>query len=197
LFNYYLLLHLSGGVSYVWGEMGERRKMGRKRARKWPQKRGLGGRQVGAFSVFRARHTGIPFIFWRFSLFFQKIDRLRGWCNITPVCLSKWWSGSCSSTHIGLTGLVDGWMTRWPIATWAPTIIFPLHNLPALVLMLKNNNTTIHSFIIYTTNIPYSYYSIQLGLGVWVLERVGVGRGEGESEWDVDWCPSNCWYKIK
>jgi len=53
-----------------------------------PQKRvpksGFGDRQVGAFSVFRARHTGIPFIFWPKSRFFQKTEQFRGWCNTTP-----------------------------------------------------------------------------------------------------------------
>jgi len=48
-------------------------------------KTGFGGRQVGAFSIFRPGHTGIPFIFWRFFAFFRKIGRLRGWCNTTPV----------------------------------------------------------------------------------------------------------------
>jgi len=42
------------------------------------------GRQVGAFSVFWQGDTGGPFIFGLFLLFFQKIDRFRGWCNITP-----------------------------------------------------------------------------------------------------------------
>jgi len=55
-----------------------------KRAKKQAPKSGLGDRQVGAFSVFWLRDTGIPFIFWRFWAFFQKIVRLRGWCNITP-----------------------------------------------------------------------------------------------------------------
>jgi len=41
-------------------------------------KSGLGDRQVGAFSVFGVRHTGIPFIFWPFFAFFRKIDRFRG-----------------------------------------------------------------------------------------------------------------------
>jgi len=53
--------------------------------KKGPPKSGLGDRQVGAFSVFWPRDTGIPFIFWAFFDFFQKIARLRGWCNITPV----------------------------------------------------------------------------------------------------------------
>jgi len=57
---------------------------GEKRAENRPQKRGLGDRQVGAFSVFRLRDTGIPFIFSRFLLFFHKFDRFRGWCNTTP-----------------------------------------------------------------------------------------------------------------
>jgi len=34
-----------------------------KLAQKQPPKKGLGDRQVGAFSVFRPRHTGGPFIF--------------------------------------------------------------------------------------------------------------------------------------
>jgi len=50
-----------------------------KKCQKWaekgPQKRGLGGRQVGAFSVFRPGDTGIPFIFWPKSAFFHKIVR--------------------------------------------------------------------------------------------------------------------------
>jgi len=58
--------------------------MSQKRARKQPPKSGLGDRQVGAFSVFRLRDTGIPFIFWPFSLFFRKNGRLRGWCNTGP-----------------------------------------------------------------------------------------------------------------
>jgi len=37
--------------------------MGVKYAKKGVQKRGDPDRQVGAFSVFGARHTGIPFIF--------------------------------------------------------------------------------------------------------------------------------------
>jgi len=49
-------------------------------------KTGFGDRQVGAFSVFRARHTGIPFIFWPKSRFFQKTEQFRGWCNTTPDC---------------------------------------------------------------------------------------------------------------
>jgi len=40
------------------------------------------GRQVGAFSDFCGRHTGGPFIFRQKTLFFRKIDRFRGWCNI-------------------------------------------------------------------------------------------------------------------
>jgi len=59
-------------------------KISQKRAQKQPPKSGLGDRQVGAFSVFRLRDTGIPFIFWPFWLFFQKNGRLRGWCNTGP-----------------------------------------------------------------------------------------------------------------
>jgi len=62
----------------------DRAKVCRKRRQKQPPKKGLGDRQVGAFSVFCARHTGGPFIFGRKSSFFQKTDRFRGWCNITP-----------------------------------------------------------------------------------------------------------------
>jgi len=54
-------------------------------AQKQPPKSGLGGRQVGAFSVFWPGHTGIPFIFSAFLLFFHYFARFRGWCNITPV----------------------------------------------------------------------------------------------------------------
>jgi len=60
-------------------------KISQKRARKQAPKSGLGDRQVGAFSVFRLRDTGIPFIFWPFWLFFQKNARLRGWCNTEGV----------------------------------------------------------------------------------------------------------------
>jgi len=49
-----------------------------KRVKKQAPKSGLGDRQVGAFSVFRPRHTGIPFIFWRFLAFFQKTEQFRG-----------------------------------------------------------------------------------------------------------------------
>jgi len=49
-----------------------------------PPKTGFGDRQVGAFCKKRAGHTETPFIFWPFLLFFQKFDRFRGWCNITP-----------------------------------------------------------------------------------------------------------------
>jgi len=56
-------------------------------AKKQPPKSGLGDRQVGAFSVFGAGHTGGPFIFRPKSPFFRKICRFRGWCNTTPsVC---------------------------------------------------------------------------------------------------------------
>jgi len=58
--------------------------MGVKYAKKGVQKRGDPDRQVGAFSIFGARHTGIPFIFWRKTLFFHKIDGFRGWCNTGP-----------------------------------------------------------------------------------------------------------------
>jgi len=53
-------------------------------SKKQPPKKGLGDRQVGAFSVFGAGHTGGPFIFSRKSRFFRKICRFRGWCNTTP-----------------------------------------------------------------------------------------------------------------
>jgi len=53
-------------------------KIGPKMTKKGPPKSGLGDRQVGAFSVFWPRDTGIPFIFWAFFDFFQKIARLRG-----------------------------------------------------------------------------------------------------------------------
>jgi len=53
--------------------------------KKWPKKpdfggpkNGLGDRQVGAFSDFRARHTGGPFIFRPKSPFLRKICRFRG-----------------------------------------------------------------------------------------------------------------------
>jgi len=42
------------------------------------QKTGLGDRQVGAFSVFRAGHTGGPFIFCPKTPFFQKMSQFRG-----------------------------------------------------------------------------------------------------------------------
>jgi len=60
-------------------------KKGQKIAKKAPRKSGFGGRQVGAFSIFWLRHTGIPFSFWRFFAFLRKKARLRGWCNTTPV----------------------------------------------------------------------------------------------------------------
>jgi len=41
-------------------------------------KNGLGDRQVGAFSDFRAGHTGGPFIFWQKTPFFQKTEQFRG-----------------------------------------------------------------------------------------------------------------------
>jgi len=53
-------------------------------SQKQPPKKGLGDRQVGAFSVFRPGDTGIPFIFSRFWRFFQKNGRFRGWCNTGP-----------------------------------------------------------------------------------------------------------------
>jgi len=56
------------------GEVENQQKM----AENEPQKRGLGDRQVGAFSDFQPRHTGIPFIFSPKTLFFQKICRFRG-----------------------------------------------------------------------------------------------------------------------
>jgi len=68
-----------------------------KRAQKQPPKKGLGDRQVGAFSVFWPRHTGGPFIFGRKLRFFQKSEQFRGWCNTTPVRPWKW----TSSTHLG------------------------------------------------------------------------------------------------
>jgi len=59
--------------------MGEE---GNKLAEKQPQngvpKTGFGGRQVGAFSIFRSGDTGIPFIFWPFSSFFRKSAQFRG-----------------------------------------------------------------------------------------------------------------------
>jgi len=55
-----------------------------KTAKNGVPKSGFGDRQVGAFSVFRPRHTGGPFIFWRKTRFFQKSGQFRGWCNITP-----------------------------------------------------------------------------------------------------------------
>jgi len=60
-----------------------------KTAKNGVPKSGFGDRQVGAFSVFCVRHTGIPFIFWAKSAFFHKIVRFRGWCNTTPVCPEK------------------------------------------------------------------------------------------------------------
>jgi len=45
------------------GELNSRSKSGRKTGQNGGRKTGLGDRQVGAFSVFRPRHTGIPFIF--------------------------------------------------------------------------------------------------------------------------------------
>jgi len=49
---------------------------------KWGQKRGpkmcFRGRQVGAFSVFWQRDTGIPFIFSCFLTFFRFFCRFRG-----------------------------------------------------------------------------------------------------------------------
>jgi len=51
---------------------------GEKRAENSPPKSGLGDRQVGAFSDFRLRDTGIPFIFSPFLRFFHKFDRFRG-----------------------------------------------------------------------------------------------------------------------
>jgi len=78
-----------GGVAtpvwvLVWVCMWVGQQSGEKRAENRPQKRGLGDRQVGAFSVFRLRDTGIPFIFSPFLRFFHKFDRFRGWCNTTP-----------------------------------------------------------------------------------------------------------------
>jgi len=61
------------------------KKKDQKMTKKQPPKSGLGDRQVGAFSVFWPRDTGIPFIFRPFLLFFHKIARLRGWCNTTRV----------------------------------------------------------------------------------------------------------------
>jgi len=49
-----------------------------KSAQKQPPKKGLGDRQVGAFSVFRPRDTGGPFIFGRKLRFFQKSEQFRG-----------------------------------------------------------------------------------------------------------------------
>jgi len=65
-------------------EVGNSMRGGQKTSKNSPQKSGLGGRQVGAFSVFGARHTGIPFIFSLKTLFFRKMSRFRGWCNTTP-----------------------------------------------------------------------------------------------------------------
>jgi len=62
--------------------------------KKGPQKRGLGDRQVGAFSVFWPRHTAGPFIFWRKTRFFQKSEQLRGWCN-TTLDLLTWEPAYC------------------------------------------------------------------------------------------------------
>jgi len=60
------------------------------------------GRQVGAFSDFWPGHTGGPFIFRQKTRFFRKIDRLRGWCNITP----KSWPPNAYLTDPA---------TNWPI----------------------------------------------------------------------------------
>jgi len=54
------------------------KKKDQKMTKKQPPKSGLGDHQVGAFSVFWPRDTGIPFIFRPFLLFFHKIARLRG-----------------------------------------------------------------------------------------------------------------------
>jgi len=66
--------------SYATSEPGNPEKRPKNRGLKF----GFRGRQVGAFSDFRARHTAGPFIFWRKTLFFQKIEQFRGWCNTTP-----------------------------------------------------------------------------------------------------------------
>jgi len=64
--------------------------VGYKNRQNKPKKRvpksGFGDRQVGAFSVFGARHTGGPFIFWQKTRFFRKSEQFRGWCNTTPDC---------------------------------------------------------------------------------------------------------------
>jgi len=81
-----------------------------------PQNRGpklcFRGRQVGAFSDFWARHTGTPFIIWPFFVFFRKIDRFRGWCNITPKSCPKFRSskchGLCPWSCPNLVGLLSG-----------------------------------------------------------------------------------------
>jgi len=66
------------------GMGGGEQESGIKMSKKQPPKSGLGDRQVGAFSVFGAGHTGGPFIFSRKSRFLRKICRFRGWCNTTP-----------------------------------------------------------------------------------------------------------------
>jgi len=76
---------LGCGVGMGIRDLLNTRKIGKKRVRKLCFR----GRQVGAFSVFSPGYTGGPFIFRRFSRFLRKIVRLRGWCNITPVWLSK------------------------------------------------------------------------------------------------------------
>jgi len=78
-------------------------KRGAKSAKKGVQKRGDPDRQVGAFSVFGAGHTGGPFIFRPKSLFFRKIGRFRGWCNTTP---SSTWSEPASHMHCSLVRFV-------------------------------------------------------------------------------------------
>jgi len=80
---------ISSGVVFGnwWGvwEVKIGRKWGQNRVRiSWQR-----GRQVGAFSVFSPGDTGIPFIIWPFFVFFRKIDRFRGWCNITPKSCPK------------------------------------------------------------------------------------------------------------
>jgi len=85
----FILIETLGSVGW-WEWQNKKMEICRKRCKKQPPKSGLGDRQVGAFSVFRARHTGIPFIFRPKSLFFRKICRFRGWCNTTPsVCRDR------------------------------------------------------------------------------------------------------------
>jgi len=167
------------GLWWVWDEWEDSiPEMSRKYGQNHVQKSGFGGRQVGAFSVFRSGDTGIPFIFWQKTLFFHKIARLRGWCNITPsVCGNPGFLNnncglySTNSHYVGLGWVPGGWRAT-------SYTFYYLHHLPSLLTHTHLSRCRV-LILIHPTSPTILYYLFT----------------EQEVDMDLSWC--NNYYKYE